>query len=512
VLLDQRNNLDFSVNKRLEFNIASPAGYQNYDLRVVRNRGGAGADAINEVELIDSSGKSIIRPGVGLALASGMEWGRMTLTSQSIVKPGTLVVPSALAPWPFTPRVSEYTRGYYIEPSACSGTAIQQAIDSASTTRSVLGVHLPKCSSGGVNGYSVDSTIVVPTGFQKPIVGDSASEHGTVLRWTGTGTGPVMQITGSSPFTLQDLVINAANGADGISIATAQALKRVFGNQVNVASGSVNSSGTVIPIDTAFNLQNLGSTAVSMQAFGMSSFNHGIRIAGTGSAQFLTGASSSGVRNYDVQNGADLLVTATWYEGPQQSVSHIDLTSASSGRLTVASNHIAIPMAPGVPAISGQDFNGDLTLLNNLTTFSGSNRLRFQGTGTANVFGAILRSQDTNSTPTVQPVWNINSPWINSAVVGFTAPNATENSTITHQPCIDLTGVGGYAANCRGYYPNYTNGAEYVAPSNSFVDARLSVLRNLDSSPSTSTELRLIRVIVNGSVGKTAVRISGGAN
>lgn len=218
---------------------------------------------------------------------------RHTLNPTEPVLPGTL--PN------FRRQVTDLTPG-------ADDTTIQKAIDAAaahSGTRPI--VHIPN----GV--HTISKTLTVPPSDIQ-IVGDG---YGTILRWAGTGTGPVMRIAGPSQATLREIQIDGAMRADGIIVEDAdQVRSRVYMQQVQLRAG----------LQTDLSIDELDHTYVQLEDVGYAYSPNGVAITVTGGPLSAAGQTTAGKTNvfsgasagkrvsYDVSRGAKVLVRDLWYE------------------------------------------------------------------------------------------------------------------------------------------------------------------------------------------------------
>ena len=100
------------------------------------------------------------------------QWGQMYVDQQSVVAPSSIQIPTSLQPFDFEPMRA----ATIIEVSDFTGTAIQAAINQAAAMPAGTNpvVHLKKGS------YDVSSTITIPAQIPITIVGDGASDHGSL--------------------------------------------------------------------------------------------------------------------------------------------------------------------------------------------------------------------------------------------------------------------------------------------------------------------------------------------
>jgi hypothetical protein len=185
---------------------------------------------------------------------------------------------------------------------------IQSAIDRAAAGRGTRRiVHLP----AGV--YNVTETLTIPPGDLQ-LVGDG---FGTILRWTGNGTGPVVRLPGPTHATLREIQIDGNGRANGLLVDGAdQPGGRVFLQQVQVRHA----------VRSDLVVDGLDDTHVQLQDFGHAYSPHAaaVRIAAgprraagertSGRVSIFSGASSGNRVSYDVSNGARVLVRDLWYE------------------------------------------------------------------------------------------------------------------------------------------------------------------------------------------------------
>jgi Pectate lyase superfamily protein len=125
-------------------------------------------------------------------------------------------------------------RIFEVKPGA-TAVQIQHAINQAAasgTTRPV--VHIQPGT------FDVASTLSVPANSDVQIIGDG---YYSQLTWAGTGTGPVMQLSGPSMATLRNFSVNGNGNGNGIfASGIDQPGARVFMEEVNFSGSSTNLS------------------------------------------------------------------------------------------------------------------------------------------------------------------------------------------------------------------------------------------------------------------------------
>ncbi len=498
-LLDSRTNEQFtSRSQRRTFAVATPADYGIYELRVLQTRAngtGASTDwvAFGEVELLDAQNQDLTADPQGLLLGADEDWGPVYSSGQVVAAESAHPAPTNLQPVPFPARQNRRV----FEVTAFTGAAMQQAINLAAAepagSRPV--VHLRK----GV--YTINQTVTVPANVELTLIGDGASEHGSRMDWTAPAgvPGPAMRLLGPSRATLQDLNVSGGttNGVDGLVVENAdQPGGRIYGHQI-LAEGSGEKR-----VNYAFDIDGVEQSDVTIIGFGMASFLHGVRAQGgpiraaggtaPGQVSFLTGGSSNGCRMYDVTRGGQLTATAVWYEGDWAYVAPlIDLTSASTGQLAIAS-HLISAILP-LPLLATNGFAGRFSFVGNYLDHRASSFLRFGGNGqNARVFSAcntypLLQDPDA-ATKTIEQLW------------------------------LDQTSPAGSIVqlNSNGW-PNITNKIVGAVPAAGFVEEQLALLRQMridapTDRPSGVTDVKLLRVRVGGGENRTALAIRAVAN
>jgi hypothetical protein len=161
--------------------------------------------------------------------------------------------------------------------------------------------------------YSIAETLTLPASDIQ-VAGDG---YGTILRWTGSGSGPVLDIKGPSQATIREIQIDGARRADGIRVENVdQPGSRIYMDQIQMRGGQ----------RTDLFVDGLDNTNVQLEDAGYAYSPNGVSIkvtggpvsaAGTvtaGKTNIFSGASSGGRTSYDVSGGAKVLVRDLWYE------------------------------------------------------------------------------------------------------------------------------------------------------------------------------------------------------
>lgn len=178
-----------------------------------------------------------------------------------------------------------------------SAAAIQQAINSAARMNGRRPVvHLPSGT------YAIDRTLTIPASDVQ-LVGDGPS----ILRWKGSGSGPVIRISGPSRVTLRELQIDGAKSADGVVVdGLDQDGARVYLEGVQTRAG----------VETNLFVDHLNRANVELTDFGHAYSAKGVSVKVLGgAATIFSGASSGNMLSYEVADGGALRLRDLWYEG-----------------------------------------------------------------------------------------------------------------------------------------------------------------------------------------------------
>jgi hypothetical protein len=275
--------------------------------------------------------------------------GRTTLKPELPVWPGTLPIRS---------------RPVFEVAAGATATDIQQAIAQADGLRGQRPVvHLPPAI------YEIDRTLVIPAGSDVQFVGDSFRE-GTHLRWTGSGSGPVLRLAGPSHATLRDFSIHggrpaAQNAADGIVVEDCdQPGARVFMDQCSWSPFS--KVGLLVDrLDHAdVTLQGSGiglGDPLALRVIGGPARAAGEAVEGRVAYFGSQGGGSQMV--LEVLNHGHLLIQDFWAESDT-----LDVRASDSGTVTLNNMYFQPRYVLGTPSVLVDDFDGQFTLLNGYFT------------------------------------------------------------------------------------------------------------------------------------------------
>ena len=315
---------------------------------VVRSRPGAAGPVVQWTSLL---GADVASVGNTFTVADPVRSnGRLVAIDDRTVEAATLkiVEPPLPSAWPALNR-----RVIDVAANA-DGAAIQAAIDRAAADdgRRPI-VHIP----AGV--HEVADTIVVPASDVQ-LVGDGYS---TVLRWSGTGNGPVVRLDGPSKATLRELRIEGAGAADAVIIGnTNQPGARVYMQGVQLRRASLADLRVDAVDHTYVQLEDVGQAyspeARAIIVTGGPELRAGRPAAGR--VSIFSGASSGNRVSVDVSNGGRLLVRDMWYEsGAGAGYAHIH------GRATFTADglRVASPVRQAPPAFEITGLAGAATVI-----------------------------------------------------------------------------------------------------------------------------------------------------
>ena len=343
----------------------------------------------------------------------GTGGGRTVSLAQQIVEAGAVPTPATLR-LPGTPpnkhrKVFEVRAG-----TGDDAQEIQQQIDAAAAepAGSHPVVHLPK------GKYTLRETVIVPAGKALQIVGDSGSEHGTVINWSGQGTGPGLRLLGPSRVTLRDLSLAfVGSGADVLVIENSdQPGGRIFCDQVLCGGNDASKR-----CDIAILVDGVEHSDVTYLNGGWGEFTRGgvvvkggpVRKSGgqtNGQVSLLLGAlGNNEYRLLDVQAGGHVLACGFRDETPKAGAL-LDLGPDSAGAISVMGMSWAALPSRTQPFINVDGFQGTLAYVGNYIGSGydendGSFFIRIAGNGPGSrVLSAASEFTSRRST-TVANVW-----------------------------------------------------------------------------------------------------------
>ncbi|MBA3705443.1 MAG: T9SS type A sorting domain-containing protein [Bacteroidetes bacterium] len=463
---------------------------------VIRNRSG-------------NSGPCISAPGnrltvdntftVSNPLGTG---GRNFVIKQSIVNSSTIPVPSILQ-LPGTPqnknrKIFEVNLG-----TGNDASEIQQKINAAANepvgTNPI--VHIPK------GNFSIKTTVIIPS-KELQVVGDGGNESGTVIKWSGTGTGPGFKLSGPSRVTMRDISMffGGNTDADLITIENSdQVGGRIFCDQV-VVSGNSSSSRC----NTSFLIDGVENSDVTFINGGWGEYTTaGVLVKGgptlaaggstNGQVSLLLGALGNNENKIiDVQNGGRVL--ACGYRDETPIAGTILNLSPTTGAVSIMGMSWAATPSTTVPFINVNGFKGTLAYIGNTTVKgyaqdSGSFFMNISGDGSnCNVLSAASYFTSQNST-TSAAVWKDNSsPKAKAALLNCFGGDV--NQTIIN-------------------IPNVVNKVPNAGVDTAFVLTTLSQIRNLRIEPPINrpngvTDVKLIRMLLRVADNRMGLTLKSG--
>ena len=292
--------------------------------------------------------------------------GRLHAQDDMVVDRGTINSPEPELP----PPPPNLRRPIIEVVRRANASTIQAAIDSAAKLggqRPV--VHLPNAT------YLISRTLTIPGGVDLQLVGDGG---GTLLKWNGSGIGPVIRLLSPARATLRDLQVDGGGNlslANGIVVEGAdQPNGRVFMDQANTSTFN---TGTSFGLNGLF-VDRLDQTIVELRDFGQGSWTLSTdpdqvmtRVLGgrwrdtndpgaTSRVNIFAGSGGGLPLSFQVEAGGRLMAQDMWFEGAATRFAKL----SDSGTLTLNAQFIAFYSESPLPAIELDDFRGRLTLVN----------------------------------------------------------------------------------------------------------------------------------------------------
>jgi len=239
---------------------------------------------------------------------------------------------------PATPLAPVRQARQVFEVAAGSGAvAIQSAIDAAVAAAAGGAVnpvvHLPAGS------YAIDRSLLIPAGSAVQLAGDSI---GTVLAWTGAGSGPMLRLAGPSRATVRDLRFVGA-GQTAIAV-----------DRADQEGGRILVVGSFIGPTAASELLRTRLAMQANTAFATLSLNRVLSALSLG---------VGGLGPVSLAGNSQLMLSDSWFEGPETALFRL-----ASGRLTYRGGQMApgdarFGPAPVQPAIGLDGYAGTATFM-----------------------------------------------------------------------------------------------------------------------------------------------------
>jgi len=310
------------------------------------------------------------------SLGAVEERGRFRRVAERTVKDSQIDGRFPYVPQP--PEVFGATVRIEEVPAGATEELVQAAVDRAARGDEPAVVHLPM----GI--YTLNRTLVIPARSPVEIVGDSAGETGTRLNWSGPAGGVAIRLAGPSRATLRDLYVNAPNASAILVDDADQAGGRIFADQLNttLTGASVKEGAAALLVDGLDHadvfcraLQGSGHAGHWVEAIGGPAGEHGAN-----QISVFNGATGSAVGQYEVRNGARLIVRGVYHEkdGPTP----IGLRLTDRGTLCIDATRFSYATSPGEGTFTTDGFRGMLTLATSqLLPVDNSDPCRFEMLG-----------------------------------------------------------------------------------------------------------------------------------
>lgn len=458
-----------------------------------------------------------------------LEAGRFRRAAEKVVAPGQLdATPPIL---PSTP-VAQARKIIEVRPGA-DARAIQRALDAADQWRGLRPIiHLP------VGNYNIAKTLIVAAGSDVQLVGDSAGETGSRLNWMGAEGGCLLDLKGPCRATLRDLFLNGARSRALLVENADQSGGKILADQLNVNGANADRAKLAEQRAekrmSALWVNGLAHTDVLLRCLqGSGNVGAWVEVAGgqqgdtvTSPSSVITspppqranqisifnGASSSAVGQYDVHDGAQLVVRGVYHEKNADTLRGIYLTGANT--LALDACRFSYKTSPEAPLVALTNFTGSFTMATSmLMPVDSTNTCRFEMTGASNGGGALALNDlfwvyETGLTPA--KVWlNRARPAPESGLIGC---NMNTSRQGLFQRGFGFLGNLWTAGGAR------LPGAEVGATNDTIPDAAL--LRHLaplreahvwlpGNVPAAATDLEIYRVMAIGG-GRAVVEFRAG--
>ncbi len=356
--------------------------------------------------------------------------GDLTSISDAVVSSSSIKNDLPMMPGP----LPNYNRKIYDVPQGASGESIQQTIDQAiaenSGHRPV--VHIPW------GQYSVNSTITIPSNSDVQIVGDNMQ---TIINWNGSTSSPVFALLPPSHATIRNLTINAGSSSAGILVeGNDQPGDRIYTNfaSENDAGSSHNLlvngfDNTLIQMDDFGHGGSSNPSSASVLVVGGPLSQAGNATPGY-TGLFMGSSCCNTGPSYRVENRGTIVLTGFWYE--QGGTQWLDL-DGGSGNFIGYEDSIAVdswgPLTSAAPALSANNFTGNLTIAN---SFIQNSYVNLAGSTPANVLllgdifhplvtAPVISNTNTNTNTQAATIY---STWMYEST-GYTVPDEVSPGT-----------------------------------------------------------------------------------
>jgi hypothetical protein len=427
---------------------------------------------------------------------------RYFIAQQKIVDVSSITVPSTIA-LPGAPQNKNRKIFEVAQNTSDDAAEIQKEIDAA--CKEAVGSNPVVHFSKGT--YQFKRTVTIPSNFPIQLVGD-ASNCGSFITWSGTGTGPMFLLSGPSRVTFKCLNF-ASTTADAISIENAdQVGGRVYAEQTNLLSNTKD-----IVIDGVENSDitwlgcYLGMQSGSIENAANQSL---IDVAGgsklaadsatDGQISFLMGYLWGEANTFNLTNGARLLAGGYRCEVSHTTANFVHLTQNSGDFSWVASDAGTDSSATPFVLLDGykRTFASLAYYIAGIQLAHSAATYQIQGDGTNCKALVACGGWDcglNTSLPMAKLFNDLSSP-------------------TAHASILNCVGVAGPSPSNVGWLniPELSNKTNDALPDTQLVLDALKQLRALRIEPPTNrpagtTDVKFIRGWIQGGTGRTGLKI-----
>ncbi|HUS03286.1 MAG TPA: glycosyl hydrolase family 28-related protein [Chitinophagaceae bacterium] len=320
---------------------------------IIRSRGGAVAPVISHTPFPTGEFFSM---GNTFTVANPIQaTGRKIIYDKAVVTAASL---NTLAEPVLPGTQPNFNRTIFEVPAGSDAPAVQAIINQAALltgTRPV--VHF------AYSTYNIQSTLYIPSGTDMQLVGNGHVDvNPTWLIWTGSTSGPIINITGPSKVTFRDLAINGNNVAANIIMSDVdQVGSRVFMHELEA---NLNTNGLLVngldnTLVLAYNSRFSQTTGKAIKVIGGS-------LAANGSPQQAKTIMYGGLEwdnniSHEVSNAGNLLIRDVWYESSNNGA-YLNLTG--KGSFVVEGSCDASPRGTAIPQVTISGLSGKASFIN----------------------------------------------------------------------------------------------------------------------------------------------------